>query len=139
MSAQERDIFNFLRSVSGVGVKVALSIINELKPLEVISAVVKQDHKALSKTKGIGPKTAQRIILELKDKMLNWRPQVEPEDEEASEYRNIESYMEAESVLVSLGYAEEEIAKALRNAFEQIEAKEDTEQLLVIALKTLSV
>lgn len=138
LHAQERDLFNFLRSVSGIGVKVALNILNERQPLEVISAVVKQDHKALAKTKGVGPKMAQRIILELKDKMVNWRPQFETQSSTNKEFSQLESYIEAESVMLSLGYSSQEIQTALAKALEDLENKEDTEQLLVESLKLLS-
>ncbi|MEW5819857.1 MAG: Holliday junction branch migration protein RuvA, partial [Cyanobacteriota bacterium] len=103
-SAQERDLFNFLQSVSGIGVKVAQNLLGELEPLEIMSAVIKQDHKALSKSKGIGPKIAQRIVFELKDKMVNWRPEFEKHSKETTEVQKIESYIEAESILISLGY-----------------------------------
>lgn len=139
-SAQERDLFNFLQSVSGVGVKVALNILNNLNPVDVISAVIKQDHKALCKSKGIGPKIAQRLVLELKDKMINWRPELEKQQDIAtSNIKDLESYVEAESVLISLGYDEDEIRNALNTSLNKIEDNTDTEKLLQEALKWLSI
>lgn len=138
-SSQERDLFNFLQSVSGIGVKVALKLLSELEPLEIISAVIKQDYKVLSKTKGIGPKIAQRIILELKDKMVNWRPELEKQPEINKEVKQLESFVEAESVLLSLGYSNDEIAEALKVSLEKVEDKNDTEELLQTALKWLSI
>ncbi|MGD9580279.1 MAG: Holliday junction branch migration protein RuvA [Vampirovibrionia bacterium] len=139
-SAQERDLFNFLQSVSGVGVKVALNILNNLTPVEIISAVIKQDHKALSKSKGIGPKIAQRMVLELKDKMINWRPELEKQqDIKTSDIQDLESYVEAESVLISLGYNDDEIKNALNTALQKIEDETDTEKLLQEALRWLSI
>lgn len=138
-TSQQRDLFNFLQSVSGVGVKVAQNLIGNLEPLEIISAVIKQDYKTLSKAKGIGPKTAQRIVLELKDKMINWRPELEKQQDIKTDIQQLESYIEAESVLLSLGYSNEEIVDALNTAMEKIEQKEDTEKLLQEALRWLSI
>ena len=66
---EDKDLFNILQSVSGIGVKVALLLLGELGAYNLVSAVISGDVKALSKTKGVGPKLAQRIILELKEKM----------------------------------------------------------------------
>lgn len=139
LSSQERDLFNFLQSVSGIGVKVALKLLGELAPLELIGAVIKQDYKALAKTKGIGPKIAQRIVLELKDKMINWRSELEKEPDIKTEVQQLESYIEAESVLLSLGYTNDEIQYSLKLALESVKDKDDTEELLQQALKFLSI
>ncbi len=138
-SPQERDLFNFLQSVSGIGVKVALRLLGELEPLQIITAVIKQDHKALAKSKGIGPKIAQRIVLELKDKMVNWRPQFEKQPEISTELQQIESYVEAESVLISLGYSDDEIKEALKIALQKAKDKDNTELILQEALRFLSI
>lgn len=138
-SPQERDLFNFLQSVSGIGVKVALKLLSELEPMQIISSVIKQDYKALAKSKGIGPKIAQRIVLELKDKMVNWRPEFEKQPNLSTEIQQLESYIEAESVLISLGYSNEEIKEALNVAMERVSDQEDTELLLQEALKWLSI
>ena len=139
ITPQERDLFNFLQSVSGVGIKVALRLLGELEPLAIITAVIKQDHKALSKSKGIGPKIAQRIVLELKDKMVNWRPQFEKQPELTTEIELLDSYIEAESIMISLGYSEEEIKESIKIALKNAKDKNDTEQILHEALKFLSI
>jgi Holliday junction DNA helicase RuvA len=73
LTEQERDLFVLLQSASGVGVKVALAILNALSVAEVAQAVVSGNHKALTVAKGVGPKLAQKIILDLKEKMKQWR------------------------------------------------------------------
>src|SRR5574344_851382 len=73
LTKEERDIFNILQSVSGVGVKVAFTLLNEFDFGELISLVIKENAKEISRTKGIGEKLAQKIIIELKDKLLNWQ------------------------------------------------------------------
>lgn len=138
ITLQERDLFNFLQSVSGIGVKVAMNLLSELEPLEIVTAVIKQDYKVLAKTKGIGPKIAQRIVLELKDKMTSWRPAFEEEKKSKSEFKQIDSYIETESVLLSLGYSSEETKEALEVAIKKAAKKEDSEELIQLALKWLS-
>lgn len=138
ISSQERDLFNILLSVSGIGTKVALKLIGDLEPIELISAVIKQDYKKIAATKGIGPKIAQRIVLELKDKMINWRSELEKASEIKSDMQPLDSYIEAESVLLSLGYSTEEIKEALKVSAEKTKNQSDTEEVLQNALKWLS-
>lgn len=137
---EDRDLFNILQSVSGIGVKVALMLLGELGAYNLVNAVISSDAKALSRTKGVGPKLAQRIILELKDKMTNWREKVvlkpseiaKTEDAEVSE-----SYIEAETVLLSLGYTKKESAEGLKKALSSASNKDNSEELLRIALQWL--
>ncbi|MBQ7445226.1 MAG: Holliday junction branch migration protein RuvA [Clostridia bacterium] len=70
MSKSELECFKSLISVSGVGPKVAVSLLSQISVADFSAAVVTGNHKLLSKVKGIGPKLAQRIVLELKDKMI---------------------------------------------------------------------
>ncbi|MBP3583007.1 MAG: Holliday junction branch migration protein RuvA, partial [Clostridia bacterium] len=67
-TTDERDCFNKLTSVSGVGPKVAMSILSTLPPEKLVLAICTEDVKAIAKAPGIGSKTAARIVLELKDK-----------------------------------------------------------------------
>ena len=64
---ETRDIFQILLSVSGVGAKMAIALLNEFDACDLISLVIDGDFKELTKAKGVGPKLAQKIILELKD------------------------------------------------------------------------
>lgn len=68
-SKEERDLFYKLISVSGIGPKMAISILSGLPLSDLTMAIIKQDHKILSKIKGLGKKTAERLCLELKDKL----------------------------------------------------------------------
>jgi len=138
---EDRDLFNILQSVSGVGVKVALMLLEELGAHELVSAVIGEDARALARTKGVGPKLAQRLILELKDKMTNWRDKVEfvaPKKVHSESQTERESYIEAESVLLSLGYTKDETAKSLEKARAQSANKNNPEELLRIALQWLA-
>lgn len=141
LTREDRDLFNILQSVSGIGTKVALTLLGELGAQELISAVIRGDDKTLSRTKGVGPKLAQRVILELKDKMTNWRDRIEPESIKSLKFENQEnreSYLETQSVLLSLGYLNDEINQSLEHALNIAKDKGDAEELLRIALQWLS-
>ena len=71
LTKEARDIFNVLTSVSGVGAKMALGLLNEFEVSDLIYLVINENTKELTKAKGVGAKLAQKIILELKDKFIN--------------------------------------------------------------------
>lgn len=137
---EERDLFNILQSVSGIGVKVALLLLGEMGAYRLVSAVIGADAKEISKTKGVGPKLAQRIILELKDKMTNWRDKTSFEAEDSPSLGGFvkgKSYMEAETVLLSLGYTSKESSDSLKSIMGSAKNSEDSEELLRLALQWL--
>ena len=68
---EDRDIFNILTSVSGVGSKMALTLLDEFASSELIGFVIDGNYKEITRAKGVGPKLAQKIILELKDKNVS--------------------------------------------------------------------
>ena len=125
LSEQERDLFVLLQSASGVGVKMALAILSTLTVSEIAQAVVSGNHKALSVAKGVGPKLAQKIILDVKAKMVQWK-QASPVSDLSGSYDSVsdvtnlvndslssESVQEVESVLLSLGYNQAEVFRCL--------------------------
>lgn len=109
-TVDEKDMFMLLISVSGVGPKAALAILSVLSPDKFVLAVVTNDVKSITKAAGVGPKLAQRVILELRDKLKN-RELVDlssdAEIEIVSDNKN-----EAISALVALGYSAND-AKAM--------------------------
>lgn len=112
---EERDLFNILQSASGVGTKVALSLLSALSVSEIAQAVVSNNHKVLTQAKGVGPKLAQKITLDLKEKMMSWRS----EDFAGTTYfapapERQDAFREAESVLLSLGYGADEVARSFQ-------------------------
>lgn len=138
-SKEDRDLFNILQSVSGVGVKVALVLLDEFSGCELIAAVIKEDAKALSRAKGVGQKMAQKIILELKDKLINWQEKM-PVDLSDVEAENIdtEDVSDAQAVLISLGYTIEEIKPAIKAAVAKSANKLSSEEILKQALTYLA-
>jgi Holliday junction DNA helicase RuvA len=136
---EDRDLFNILQSVSGVGVKMALTLLDEMNALELMQAVLSEDTKALSRTKGVGPKLAKRLILELKDKL---KAQVGAFSDELCEMESVcdlpDSFSEAQSVLLALGYTNSESDKGLRAALDRLGKDAASEDLLKIALEVIS-
>lgn len=118
-SKEERDLFNILQSASGVGVKVALALLSALPITDIVQAVVSNQHALLTKAKGVGPKLAQKITLELKEKMMAWRPTASGSlpAEYATQTQSpatAAAFQEAQAVLLSLGYQPDEIARSFQ-------------------------
>ncbi len=130
LNEEELKLFKSLISVSGIGPRVALSILSHISPKELFHAIVNQEVDSLTKLKGIGKKSAQRIILELKDKLSNL-VELSGRDEE-----DVLALSEAKEALLSLGYSAREINDALSEA--QKRGAIDQDKLIRQALKYLS-
>jgi len=114
-STEELSAFKLLISVSGVGPKVALSVLSLLSPEKFALAVCTEDKKTISKASGVGPKTAARIILELKDKLSAVTlPENMISSEASSTNNNKSNLSEAIDALVVLGYSRSEALSALK-------------------------
>ena len=142
LSPQERETFCVLQTVSGIGMKAALLIL-ELPLNEIISAVITENEKTICKIKGIGPKLAKRLILELKDKMMILKDDLSIDVGEAKtscpNFSNIsEGFYEAQAVLSSLGYTEHEINLGLEVAASKVKNQNDTQEILQTALAAIS-
>jgi holliday junction DNA helicase RuvA len=125
----EREWFRLLQTVQGVGVKVALAVLGTLKPAELASAIAMRDKAMVARTPGVGPKVAERIVTELKDKApayTNVDPALVRLSGALEEKRAPAPISDAVSALVNLGYAQPQaaaaIAAAARNAGEGAEA-----------------
>lgn len=140
LTKEERDIFNILQSVSGIGVKLALLILDEFSIAELIDIMIREDHKELSRAKGVGAKVAQKIILELKDKLINWSnvTPVDVADIETSKEVEQDSIIEVQSVLVSLGYSTNEAKGAIKEVLNYKKDCTKTEDILKYSLEYLS-
>lgn len=135
-SDDERKLFFLLTGVTGIGPKVAMSVLSEFHVGDFISAIEREDIKALQSPAGIGRKTAERILLELKDKVPKESWDFVPLDPIEKDHDNLvgRSKMEAKDALLGLGYSEKEI----RGIFDQIEDGLSLEETLKISLKLLS-
>ena len=134
LNKETRDIFQILLSVSGVGAKMAIALLNEFDACEVISLVIDGNFKELTRAKGVGPKLAQKIILELKDKLIK----TELPKSSVSIIPQTQAITDTHAVLLSLGYEEEEIEDAIKKVMPTIAKSSNSEEVLRKALTTLS-
>ncbi|MEB3291705.1 MAG: Holliday junction branch migration protein RuvA [Synechococcales bacterium] len=112
MTAAERDLFRQLISVSGIGPQLAMALLDTLSLQELVQAIVNSNTRLLAKTPGVGTKTAERIALELKSKLVEWRQQTGlPAQPTAGPTPSIRE--DVEMTLLALGYTDSEITKAL--------------------------
>lgn len=129
LSEEELNLFKLLISVSGIGPKVGLGVLSSISPSEFALAVVTGNIKAITKAPGVGPKVAQRIILELKDKMKKAEIAEMPQDYGAF----TDSSDEAVSALMVLGYTQGEA----KNVLSKVEGGLSVEETVKRALKLL--
>ena len=108
-------MFELLLSVSGVGAKSALVMLSCIEPSEFAIAVISNNVKLLTQIPGIGPKSAQRIILELKDKLKTEQNEEQIEESKAKSAKVNENVQEAISGLMVLGYSRKDIEKAFEH------------------------
>ncbi len=134
---EELGMFELLISVSGVGPKAAISVISSVSPSKFGLAVITDDTKTLTKAQGIGNKMAQRIILELKDKIKKEQLVAVylPAEEEADVNRDNARASEAVSALMVLGYTPLEASRAVSAVYSE---DMDLEQIIKNALKGLA-
>jgi holliday junction DNA helicase RuvA len=128
-SDMEREWFRLLQTVQGVGAKVALSVLGTLKPSELASAVAMRDKAIVSRAPGVGPRVAERIVTELKDKAPEFAvldPAVIKLAGALEDRRAPKPIADAVSALVNLGYGQPQataaIAAAARNAGDAADA-----------------
>jgi Holliday junction DNA helicase RuvA len=129
-SLEEREMFNLLLSVNGVGSNVALTILSSSSISQFESYVVSNDPKSLQRIKGIGKKTAERIILELKESIKS----ILPFSTSPAETKNMAIISDAIMAMISLGYAKPEAEKAVSEATDNIDVTEGVEVLIKEAL-----
>ncbi|MDE6357081.1 MAG: Holliday junction branch migration protein RuvA [Eubacteriales bacterium] len=129
----ELNIFEKLISISGVGPKGSISLLNAMQPYEIALAIITSDTKALSKGQGIGKKTAERIALELKDKIEMFET-IGTDIKIFEDTENNLDKKEAIEALMALGFSKSETVKAINEINEDL----STEKLISKALKVLS-
>ncbi len=139
-SETELSSFKMLLSVSGVGPKAAISILSLLTPEKFALAVCTEDRKTISKANGIGPKTAARIILELKDKLLKGTDLNEVANSSIESVSPIKinsgKLAEAQDALLVLGYSRSEALNVLKSIDTQtLELEEIIKKALKLLMK----
>ena len=139
----ERQWFRLLQSVQGVGARVALSILGTMTPQDVANAIALQDKAAMSRAPHVGPKLAQRIVAELKDKapvlsLAALTPGKSPSDKATVASPASPANAEAISALVNLGYQPIQASVAIAAAARDLGADASTEALIRRGLKELA-
>jgi len=137
----EREWFRLLQTVQGVGTKVALAVLGTLKPGDLASAIAMRDKGAVARTPGVGPKVAERIVTELKDKApayANVDPAVIRLSGAVEERRAPQPVVDAVSALINLGYGHPQAAAAIAAATRNAGEGADTAQLIRLGLKELA-
>jgi Holliday junction DNA helicase RuvA len=140
ISNLDREWFRLLQTVQGVGTRVALSILGTLPPAELASAIAMRDKAMITRAPGVGPKVAERIVTELKNKAPAYTT-VDPAairlSGEVDEHRAPQPVSDAVSALVNLGYGQPQAAAAIAAAARTAGEGADARQLIRLGLKEL--
>ena len=137
----EREWFRLLQTVQGVGAKVALSVLSTLKPADLASAIAMRDKAMVARTPGVGPKVAERIVTELKDKAPAYAsvdPAVIRLSGAVEDRRAPQPIVDAVSALINLGYGHPQAAAAIAAAARSAGEGADTARLIRLGLKELA-
>lgn len=129
LSREELEIFNQLLSVSGIGPKAAMNILANITHENILSAIANENINLLSSVPGIGKKTAQRLILELKDKINKFDLNISADNK---------NFLEAQEALFSLGYSQSDIIKVTTQIKNQNQNL-TTEEIIKQALKLFAI
>ena len=129
LSREELEIFNQLLSVSGIGPKAAMNILANITHENILSAIANENINLLSSVPGIGKKTAQRLILELKDKINKLDLNISADNK---------NFLEAQEALFSLGYSQSDIIKVTTQIKNQNQNL-TTEEIIKQALKLFAI
>jgi Holliday junction DNA helicase RuvA len=141
MTDVERAWFRLLQTVQGVGAKVALAVLGTLKPADLASAIAMRDKAMVARTPGVGPKVAERIVTELKDKAPAYA-EIDPALVQLSgaleEKRAPQPLSDAVSALVNLGYGQPQAAAAVAAAARSAGEGAEVKTLIRLGLKELA-
>ena len=141
LSDIEREWFRLLQTVQGVGTKVALSILSTLTPADLARAIALRDKATITRAPGVGPKVAERVVTELKDKAPAYSsvdPAVMRLSGALDESRAPRPVTDAVSALVNLGYGQPQAAAAIAQASRSAGENAETAQLIRLGLKELA-
>jgi Holliday junction DNA helicase RuvA len=141
LSDGERAWFRLLQTVQGVGTKVALAVLGTLKPADLASAIALRDKAMVARTPGVGPKVAERIVTELKDKAPAYAdldPAVIRLSGAVDERRAPQPVADAVSALVNLGYGQPQAAAAIAAATRAAGEGADAKSLIRLGLKEIA-
>jgi len=133
----EKQVFLLLISVSGIGPKLALSILSGIGLEDLLTAIVRADSERIAAAPGVGRKTSQRITLELKDKVSDLSEGMEVRPREKVQTKSEEDFDDALSALINLGYPSRSARKAIEDVLRS-DSEINLETLLKEALRNLA-
>jgi Holliday junction DNA helicase RuvA len=138
-SQEERSLFRQLIKVSGVGPKMALAILSGMDPNEVVMAILNDNITALTKLPGVGKKTAERLVIEMRDRVKDWKlpaGQGNTGTDKSQGPTANDMLLEAESAMIALGYKPAEATKAIAKVLKTNEVSR-SEELIRLALRSM--
>jgi Holliday junction DNA helicase RuvA len=133
---QERQLFNLLQSVSGIGPKLALGMVGALGVETLVEAILSESPKMIAQAPGVGPKVAQKIIIDLKSKIEDFAAHLRTEPL-APVKLAAPIFEEATDILANLGYTASEIHQALKMVRDSKPGLDNAEEILRYSLKIL--
>lgn len=137
----EREWFRLLQTVQGIGTRVALAILSTLKPSDLASAIALGDKAAVARAPGVGPKVAQRLVTELRDRVpsfIDVAPAIGRLHGDLGERQAPAPVADAVSALVNLGYGHPQASAAVAAALREAGETAETARLIRLGLKELS-
>lgn len=138
LTEHERELFDLLRGVSGIGPRLAVNILSGITAEELVPAIGRGDLLRLSAIPGIGRKTAERMVLELKDKVVPLLEAIQVEASEGAAHDPSAGILQdVVSALLNLGYSRAQASKAARSAIQAVDGDHDFETVIKQALRLL--
>ena len=134
---EDRQLFRELIRISGIGPKVALAILSSMETPQLLQVIQNEDITALTRVPGIGKKTAERLLLDLRDRLKGWQPQQVARLGEQTPLiatPSVDPIAEAEAGLITLGYKPVDASKAVKSVMQE---GMSTSELIMAALKGL--
>jgi Holliday junction DNA helicase RuvA len=136
LTREELSMFKMIISVSGAGPKAGLAVLSVMTPAQVALAVVTDDYKSITKAQGVGPKLAQKIVLELKDKLKNNDLIAGATSGDGFDFTVAPAASnDAVEALMVLGYSQSEAMRAVASAGEGLSTEEAIKKALLILVK----
>lgn len=132
---EEKQAFELLLSVTGIGPKIALDVLSGISVVNFKSAILNKNVSAFDGISGVGKKTAERIILELKDKVINLK--VDVQDAESSVIFDTSVKQDAISALIALGYVPASVKNVMSNLEKELDEKATVQDIIKSALRYL--
>ncbi|MEX0963333.1 MAG: Holliday junction branch migration protein RuvA [Pseudohongiellaceae bacterium] len=135
---KDKEMFRALIKINGVGPKMALGILSSMEADDFVRAVRSNDINAMVKMPGVGKKTAERLLIEMRDRLTDWQGAAETGSSPGRHSSSSSMVNDAETALISLGYKPQQAAHAIAQVLKASPEIADSEQLIRQALKSMA-